>query len=120
MSVIVFELTENHVKLLKNLRWSMNEKNIISGVGYDGDEDIPPFGENNIYDAIDLILNGLPAEFDPLNTDELRVYSEEEKNKWDSLYAQLPTALNIILQRQSFETGIFRTKYHDINWIKIG
>ena len=119
MSVLVFELREEHVKLLKFLRWSINDKNIISGVDYDGDEPIPPFGENNIYDAIDLILNGLPDEFDPLNTEELREYSDEEKAKWDGLYSELPTALDIVLFNGNFELGTYKTKYHDRNWKKI-
>ena len=57
MSVIKFELTEIHIKLLKHLRWSLNNENIISGVSDEGDGVAPPFGVNNIYDAFVLILN---------------------------------------------------------------
>lgn len=116
MSVILFELTENHVKLLKYLRWSLNKQNIISGVADEGDDIAPPFGENNIYDAMDLILNGQPEDFDPLNTTEVKVYSDEQKAEWDKLYAELPIALEVILFNGSFELGKFKTKYHDRNW----
>jgi hypothetical protein len=118
MSVILFELTEKHVKLLKQLRWSLNKENIISGVSDEGDEIAPPFGENNIYDAIDLILNGVPADFDPLHTEDLKEYSDEQKAEWDKLYAELPTALDLVLFNGSFELGNYATKYHDRQWKK--
>jgi hypothetical protein len=118
MSVITLELTETHVKLLKHLRWSLNRKGFIVGTE---DDEIDPaaFGENNIYDAIDLILNGLPADFDPLNTEDLKVYSEEQMDEWDKLYSELPIALDIIMFNGSFELGTYKTKFHDRNWRKI-
>ena len=118
MSVILFELTEKHVKLLKQLRWSLNKEKIISGVSDEGDEIAPPFGENNIYDAIDLILNGVPLDFDPLNTEDLKEYTEEQKAEWDKLYAELSTALDIILFNGNFELGTYATRYHDRQWKK--
>lgn len=118
MSVIKLELTETHVKLLKHLRWSVNKKGFIVGTE---DDEIDPaaFGENNIYDAIDLILNGRSPDFDPLNTEELKVYSEEQMDAWDKLYTELPIALDIIMFNGSFELGSYKTKFHDRNWKKI-
>lgn len=118
MSVLTLELTENHIKLLKHLRWSINSKNFIVGTE-DETEDPAAFGENNIYDAIDLILNGRPADFDPFTLDEIKVYSEEQKAEWDKLYSELPTALDIILFNGSFELGIYKTRFHLRNWVKI-
>jgi hypothetical protein len=63
MSVVKFELKEEHVKLLKYLRWSKDDKNIIINIS--DDEDSVPFGSDNIHEAIDLILNGRPENFDP-------------------------------------------------------
>ena len=119
MSVIVFELKEEHVKLLKHLRWSVNKDNVISGVADEGDDIAPPFGENNIYDAIDLILNGVPENFNPLEEEEIREYIDEQKAKWDKLYDELPTALDVILFNGHFELGTYRTKFHDRNWKKV-
>jgi hypothetical protein len=119
MSIIIFELKEEHVKLVKHLRWSINNDNIISGVGDDGDDMAPPFSENNIYDAIDLILNGLPEDFDPFNTEDIKEYSEEQKAQWDKLYEELPTALDIIMYNGHFELGNYKTKYHDRQWKKL-
>jgi hypothetical protein len=118
MSVIKFELKEEHVKLLKNLRWSQKDKLIVNMFN-DGEEYIPPFGEDNLYDAIDNILNGIPEDFDPMNTSEFKEYSEEQKSEWDKLYSELPTALDIVLFNGSYETGFYKTKWHLRNWVKI-
>lgn len=117
MSLRRLELKEEHVKLLKHLRFSLDNKtNVI--VGISDEEDSVPFGENNIYEAIDLVLNGMPPLFDPFQTEELPEYSEEQKAEWDKLYSELPTALDIICFNGSFELGKYKTKYHDRNWKK--
>lgn len=116
MSVLLFELKEEHVKLIKQLRWCMKD-NIVSGIANDGDELAPPFGENNIYDAIDLILNGQTEEFDLLN-EEIREYSDEQKKEWDKLYSELPMALDLVLYNGHFETGLYKTKWHFRDWKK--
>lgn len=118
MSVIKFELKKEHVMLLKQLRWSINKENIVSGVSDEGDEIAPPFGETNIYEAIDMIINGRPEDFDPLN-EEVKEYSDEQKAEWDKLYSELPIALDVILYNGHFNTGFYKTKYHDRNWKQI-
>ncbi len=118
MSIVKLELTEKHIKLLKYLRWSLNKKNFIVGTE-DESEDLVPFGENSLYESIDLILNGKPADFDPFNTDEAKQYSDEQKQEWDSLYTELPIALDIILFNGHFELGTYKTKFHDRFWKKI-
>jgi hypothetical protein len=116
MSVIIFDLREDHVKLVKHLRWSVNKDNILSGVADDGDDIAPPFGENNIYDAIDLIINGRPENFNPLEEEEIKEYTPEQKAEYDALYRELPTALEIILSTGSFQLGTYRTKFHLRDW----
>jgi hypothetical protein len=64
-------------------------------------------------------LNGKPSDFDPLNTSEEVKYTDEQKAEWDNLYNELPLCLSIILQRQSWETGTFKTRWYDINWEKV-
>ena len=117
MSVITFELKEEHVKLLKHLRWSLKD-NVIVGLGHDNEEYIPAFGENNIYEAIDIILNGVPEDFDPFNTDEEKKYTDEQKSEWDKLYSELPTALDVVLFNGNFDLGTYKTKWHDRLWKK--
>lgn len=118
MSVLVFELKEDHIKLLKHLKWSITDKKFIISTE-DASEDPAPFGANNLYEGMDLILNGKQPNFDPLNTEEIEVYSEEVKAEMDKLYSELPMALDIILFNGHFELGTYRTKFHDRLWKKI-
>lgn len=117
MSVVKFELKEEHIKLLKHLRWSKDKNNLI--VNISDDEDSIPFGSDNLYEAIDLILNGRPEDFDPFETHDLIEYTDEQKSEWDKLYDELPLALDVILFNQSFDLGHYKTKYHDRNWKKM-
>ena len=116
MSVIVFELKDEHIKLLKQLSWTSSNKIIVS---VDDVSEQLLFGENNVYEAIDMILNGKPADFDPLNTEEFPEYSPEQIAAWDTLLSELPTALNIILYNCSFETGTYKTKFNQRVWKKL-
>lgn len=118
MSVISFELKEEHVKLLKHLRWSLKD-NLIINLGHDGDDYVPVFGENNLHEAMDIILNGVPEDFDPFNYEEEKKYTQEQKEYWDKLYNELPTALDIILYNGNFDLGVYKTKWHDRVWKKI-
>jgi len=117
MSVINFELKEEHIKLLRHLRWSLNDKKFIVGVE-DVVEDVAPFGGNVLYEEIDLILNGVPENFDPFNTYEPIVYKPEQIAEWDKLYGELPQALEVILSLNTFELGHYKSRYHDRVWRK--
>lgn len=116
MSLLTFELKEEHVKLLKNLRWSVNKDNILSGVADEGDDIAPPFGETNIYEAIDLILNGKPDGIDPFTHEDIPEYSIEQKKAWDGLYSELPLALEIIMHNGNFILGTYKARFHERNW----
>jgi hypothetical protein len=118
MSVLKIEITDEHLKLLKYLNWSLKD-NLVSNIGHDGEEEIPPFGQNNLYEGMALILNGKPEDFDPLNTEEETEFSEDFKAKCERLYSELPLALEVILQRQSFSLGTYKAKYHDRVWKQI-
>jgi len=117
MSTLIFEVKEEHIKLLKDLKWCMN-KGIVSGVADEGDTLAPPFGGVNLYESIDLILNGKPEGVNPFMEEEFPVYSEEQKAEWDKLYSELPLALDIILFNGHFDVGIYKTRYHLREWLK--
>lgn len=117
MSAIVFELKKEHISLLKNLSWR-TDNNVIVSTADEGDSIAPVFGSNNIYEAIDLILNGKPSDIDPLTHDTLIEYSSEQKAEWDILFGELPLALEIILFNGHFELGTYKARYHDRNWKK--
>ena len=120
MSTIIFELKEKHLKLLKFLRLSVDYKKLIisSEDKIDG-EQAPPFGEDNLYDAMNLILNGRPSDFNPLDTFEETKYTDEEKAEWDTLYSELPLALEIILYNGHFNLGKYKARFHDRQWKEI-
>lgn len=118
MSVVIFELKQEHINLLKHLRWSIKDNNLLVSTE-SLDEEIPSFGANNLYEGIDLILNGKPENFDPFNTHDMEVYSTEKKEMMDKLFSELPTALDVILYTGSFVPGTYKTKFHDRNWKKI-
>ena len=119
MAILKITITDDHLKLIKQLRWSVNTENHIVALGHDGVENLPPFGEDNLYEAIDMILNGVPEGFDPFNTDEARVYSQEQMDEWDKLYGELPTVLDCLMYKGDFETGTYKTKWHDRLWKKV-
>lgn len=115
MSVIKFELKKEHIKLLRQLRWSTtsDKKTIIS---VDNVDEPLLFNENNVYEAIDMILNGKPPKFDPMNTYELTEYPPEQIKQWDELLSELPMALDIILYNGHFNCGLYKTKFHLRDW----
>lgn len=117
MSIIKFELKNEHVLLLKNLRWGLTDNKFVIST-QDVAEDPAPFGADNIYEGVDLVLNGKPENFDPLNTDKIS-YTSEQIEEWDRLISELPTALDIILYNGNFELGTYKTKYHFRDWKKI-
>jgi hypothetical protein len=117
MSLIKFELKEEHIKLLKHLKWGLTENKFIISAE-DVNEDIAPFGADSIYEAFDLILNGKPPKFNPIET-EMVSYTKEQCEEWDKILSELPLALEIILHLNNFELGWYKAKYHDRLWKKI-
>lgn len=113
-----FELKKEHLILLKNLSWCMTPDKLITNVNNEGDEVAPPFGFNNIYEAMDLFLNGKTKDVDPMDS-ELTEYSKEQIEEWDKLYSELPSALEIILSTNSFELGEYKMKFTTREWKKI-
>jgi hypothetical protein len=116
MSVITFELKQEHVFLLKHLKWSLTDNKFIVSAENIA-EDPALFGFDNNYEAIDLILNGKPKDFNPLETSEI-IYTQEQKDQWDALLAELPMALDVILYNGHFELGNYKSKYHIRQWKK--
>jgi len=118
MSLLKFELKEEHIKLLKHLRWSLNDNKVMS-VGDDKEEyGDSPFGGDDVYEDMTLILKGKPEKFNPMDDETLVIISEVEVDSLKQLLNELPTALDIILYTGSFEVGHYKTKWYDRNWIK--
>ena len=117
MSTLSFTLKNEHIALLKAMNWSKESNMIVSAENFL--DDVSPFGGDNVYEDMDLILNGKPADFNPLNTFEEKVYPTEQIAEWDKLLSEIPMALEVILKTQSFDTGDYRARYHQRhNWKK--
>lgn len=118
MALIKFELKEDHIKLIKHLKWSMTQNNQILSRGNDNEEyGESPFGGDDLFEDMDTILNGKPENFDPLN-DEKIILNETQIAEMRDLFDELPIALDIILYTSKFEPGHYKSKWYDRNWIK--
>ena len=112
MSVIKFELKENHIKLVRQL-------NIVSLLDKPSIDDKRLFGDEDIYQDIDLILNGKTKEVEAdTEFDVACNYSDNEKAEMDKLVSELSTALDVILFTGSFEPGRYVRRSYERNWIK--
>jgi hypothetical protein len=65
-----------------------------------------------------VILYGRPEDFDPFDGDPFD-WTDEQKEEMDKLLSELPLALDIVLNTQSFELGLYKTKFHVREWKKV-
>lgn len=110
MSVIKFELKEDHLKLLKHVEWDRDfngEVIVTSGEN--------PFGGFDHYEDMGVILYGKPDDFDPFDGNPF-LWTDEQKEEMDKLLSELPTAIDVILNTYSFELGTYKTKFHNRQW----
>lgn len=107
--------------LLRHLKWSVRDNKYL--ISLEDEDDPVSFNGNNLYEGMDLILNGKPENFDPLNTFDETVYTEEQKQYMDKLFAELPIAIDIVLYllttTNNIELGSYKTRYHIRDWKKI-
>lgn len=110
MGLIKFNLTEDHIKVVKHMDWN----------------NYPFENKNAKYDTIGLILYGkedfpLPKFYND-NPDEFlehkELWSEEHKTYMDKINNELMMALSVMLQTGIFEAGEYKTKHYLINWKK--
>lgn len=111
MSVLKFELTDKHISLLKHLEWKdlTSDNQILTN----GEE--TPFGGFDYYEDMGVILYGKPKDFDPFDGNPFN-WSDEEKEEMDKLLNELPLALDVVLNTQSFEPGNYKTRFHIKDW----
>lgn len=121
MSVIKFQVTEDHLKLVKYLQFSIKD-NHLSTNRDENDEDYIPkpnaFGEEDLHSDIGIIIFGRPANFDPMST-ELSQYSEQDKEYMDKLWGDIPTVLELKCYFDHLVPGTYKRKFHDRDWKKI-
>jgi len=116
MSLIKFELKQEHINLLRHLRWKIDEDNTIKTL--DDTDGLSPYGGLSLIEDVGLILYGQPeVEFDPLSASGAH-YNEEQEAEIEKLYSELNMALEIILSLNTFEPGHYKTKWNQLNWKK--
>lgn len=127
MSLIKFEIKEDHLKLMRFLQWSKTDTNHILSINdldRDDVEDVvlTPFGGDDLIQDMGDILIGVPeGKIDFMDEESgfgKTNYSDEQIAYMTELFNGLHIALNICLYRQAFETGHFKRKYHDFHWEK--
>jgi|TARA_R110002111_G_scaffold100636_6_gene155859 hypothetical protein len=139
MSVTKFDLTEDHIVLVRQLNFILNEAKPLSKrekkaieitktkIEVEEVEEVTapeimvdalaPFGslDENFYQEIALIV-GIPC----IEGTELewggKQYDADAKTAMDTLYRALPTALEIILATGKFEAGAYKTKHPLRDW----
>jgi hypothetical protein len=114
MSVIIFDLTEQHIKVVKELNWGLSGNFITT---QKTSEHTSSFETTTNYEAIDLILNGKKEIADDCFEDEC--FSDEEKELFDKILKELPMAIDVIMFTGEFKPGKYKTKYHIRDWKKI-
>ena len=106
MSLEKLELTNDHIKLVKQLIFTN-----LDGVIFAADDRGSAFGGDDKLDDIEIILEGVPeGGIDPFG--DQPVLSDEKKERYEKLYSELPDALEIILSLGTFEIGNYKRRSH--------
>lgn len=120
MSLIKFKLTEDHIKLVRQLK--INIRNNDENIDYIIIDNKEPFGSKDIFDDIFLILYGKPSNgelnINPWDKGQ-KPWTDEQLNYMKKLLIELPYALDIILYTGKFEVGFYKTKSYHRDWKKI-
>jgi hypothetical protein len=139
MSVTKFDLTEDHIALVRQLNFVINEAKPLSKrekkkieitqteIDVEEVKEIPvpeimvdtlaPFGshDENLYQEIALIV-GIPCIEGTEEEWGGKQYDDDAKKAMDVLYRALPTALEIIMATGKFEAGSYKTKFPLRDW----
>ena len=135
MAKIKFEIKEDHLRLLKQLQWSLTDtQHILSISDIDNDDAkdvlLTPFGGDDLMEDISHIIEGKVEGEDIIpirgleeteTGDDLSgkvEFTEAEIEYMTDLFNGLATALDICLYRQSFEAGHYKTKSYLRDWEK--
>jgi len=127
MSVIKFELKNEHISLLKALNWTFNKEiarpmvhNLDpfgnkDAIYSDTDDEDASYISPSIHEEMAYVL-GIPHIPGTEKDAEGKQYDEEAKAKMDKLFEELPTAINIVMFTKSFQVGTYRTKFGYCDW----
>lgn len=120
MSLIKFEIKNEHLLLIKELKWSSIAFPHITKFDSTPNPNTPFTDGEYILDDIALILDGHDKEHEIEHDSEVarRAFSDERIAEIKKIYEELPTALDIICFTGKFELGWYKTKSYLRDWKK--
>lgn len=114
MSILKFELKEEHIVLLRSFKWcEMDESMVIKT-----DSEDNPLSGYDYHDVVGAMIFGLPDNYVAIE-DECIPFTEQQIEEIDKLISELPMALDVILNGGTFEPGLYKTKFVHRDWKKI-
>jgi hypothetical protein len=117
MSTVKIKIKSDHIKLVKQLSFTIQNDHLST---LDKDNEKPhPFGFEDLYTDMGLVIYGQPENFDPY-ADELITYSEEQKEYMDQLWLDMPLVLELRCVFGDLQEGLYKRKFNDPNWKFLG
>lgn len=110
-----FELKIEHLALLRGLVIGVKTISLIGCV----DSKLTPFGGNSLEDDLAILLVGkelTDKEKEKLDSEGKEYYTRDNMEPLKQIYSELPQALQIVLSAQTFEPGVYRTRWYECNW----
>ena len=114
MSLVKFELLDDHIKLIKEINWST--------ISFPHNENcVPnphsPFGlDSKLINDVGLILFGNKGHTLTPDSEISDIYTDSEIEWMKKIYKELPTALDIVCYFSDFKPGKYKTKYPLREW----
>jgi hypothetical protein len=105
-----FELKEEHLKLLRNMRVRWDDCEF----GAPAIDCKKPYGNSDVYENMAKILGIEGFE----NSDGEISFSEEQVDLMDKLHKETEVVLQIVLKTGKFEQGIYVADEYGDNWTK--
>lgn len=116
-----FELTKNHITLLRNMYFEYDE---YTETGAPVADCKRPYGNSDVAVDIYEILYGKTFDLYDEETDDYKEEWEEIRDELMRLHYGTATALQIILSTKSFEPGIYECERTEerlgFSWKKVG
>lgn len=116
---MTFKLTEDHLKLLREV-WVEPHEDDYDGGGFATDAK-RPYGNSMIAQDVWEILNGKDGKRAYWDEDEYGEFSEELEEEMLKLHRELHIAAQIVLHTQFFEPGLYEkmTPYDSRSWGRV-
>lgn len=109
-SIQTFEITENHLKLLKHMCVEWNDMEF----GAPSIDPKRPYGNSDVYEDISSIL-GLPTP----DYDNDEDFTDEQVEYMDKIHEEMETVLQIGLKLGYFKQGIYMAENLRQNWVLV-